>query len=233
MRGACTYVPGPYIGRPWTGGGSRGGGPNLLTGGGGEGESPIVQCMAIFWGTAYHTMASRLYMHRPTSTFTQQGGLNFRWFEWRSSHILCMRGLNIRGFDRTPRTPPPPPPPAYGPECVVYCTCMRYAHAAHSRDRARNGDVSVMYACRHAHAAADDVIHEGNHMTVQAHSRVDDATKTPIRIYLDSCWVLLFFLRHFSLHPRAVVMASFFGWKRKSPEELLRQNQRALTKVLC
>ena len=64
---------------------------------------------------------------RPTSIFTQQGELNFRWFKWRSSHILCMRGLNIRGFDRTPRTPP-----AYGPvvgigECVslnYYCKTL-------------------------------------------------------------------------------------------------------------
>ena len=80
----------------------------VVDGGGGGGIA--YHTMVIFWGTAYRTMASRLYMHRPTSIFMQQGGLNFRWFEWRSSHILCMRGLNIRGFNRTPRTPP-----AYGP----------------------------------------------------------------------------------------------------------------------
>ena len=61
-----------------------------------SGELPTKQ-----WQVAY------IIIHRPTSIFTQQGGLNVRWFEWRSSHILCMRGLNIRGFDRTPRTPLP------------------------------------------------------------------------------------------------------------------------------
>ena len=72
--------------------------------------------MVIFWGTAYRTMASRLYMHRPTSIFTQQGGLNFRWFEHGYNTVrmaifaYIMRGLSIRGFNRTPRTPP-----AYGP----------------------------------------------------------------------------------------------------------------------
>ena len=126
-------------------------------------------------------MASRLYMHRPTSIFTQ-GGLNFRLLEWRSSHILCMRGLNIRGFNRTP--------PAYGPVYVhvFFMSLLLRAHV-HVRELDQYAYLHAVefnmythtHACMHTHTLT--LMHLCTHTHSHTHICMHSCTQACIYTY--------------------------------------------------